>query len=455
MSFCPSITQAQSPNPTKSAFGGPQKPVVTTRILFVFDASGSMFEKLQNNTRINVAKKLLAEMVDTLKKQANTQIALRVYGHRSERGEKNCKDSHLEVPFFANNHEKIKEKIKGIVPKGTTPIAYSLQMSGDDFPADPLSRNILILITDGLESCDGDPCAVSLALQKRHVVLKPFIIGIGLTPAVKDAFECMGTFYPAEQEEGLRRALKLVVDQAVNKTTFQISLLDSIGRASETNLPFTLYDKTLGIDRYSYIHTLNSKGLPDTLVVDPVHTYNITVHSNPPVNASNITLIPGKHNTFSVKTPTGQLEILMGGNAGNYLRADVRKSGSCETVLDHDINTRQRYIIGNYDIDIPSLPPLKFRNVRISQSKTTRIQLPQLGMLNLTVFGDGFGSIMKTENGKLVKVYDLNLGSRGETVYLIPGEYRILFRSKAANSSLFTVDKPFTIKSGETLNIKL
>ena len=71
-------------------------------------------------------------------------------------------------------------KIKMAQPKGTTPIAYSLEKSGADFPECANCRNIIILITDGEEECEGDPCAVSAALQSKGIVLKPFVIGVGL-----------------------------------------------------------------------------------------------------------------------------------------------------------------------------------------------------------------------------------------------------------------------------------
>ena len=151
-----------------------------TRILFVLDGSGSMYAKMGNDNRITVAKRLLTRLVDSLQGQTDLELALRIYGHQSQKTERNCKDTKLEVPFGQRNHQSIKDKIRDLRPKGTTLIAYSLQEAAYDFPKSTGVRNIIILITDGLEECDGDPCAVSLALQKQGVVLRPFVIGLGL-----------------------------------------------------------------------------------------------------------------------------------------------------------------------------------------------------------------------------------------------------------------------------------
>ena len=151
-----------------------------TRILFLLDGSGSMLASWESTNRISIAKELLASLVDSLRVNQDLQLALRVYGHRYSRQAQNCRDSHLEIPFSPGNHAQIIQRLTTIEPKGTTPIAYSLEQAANDFPDATGYRNIIIMITDGIESCDGDPCQVSLALQRNGVFLRPFIIGVGL-----------------------------------------------------------------------------------------------------------------------------------------------------------------------------------------------------------------------------------------------------------------------------------
>ncbi len=154
------------------------------RILFIFDASNSMNAQWQNGSKMTIAKKLLSNTVDELRGVENTELGLRVYGHQFKilPGQQNCDDTKLEVEFSPGdgNIDKIKSKIRSIEAKGTTPIARSLEYSAEDFPECSNCRNVIILITDGIEACDEDPCAVSRALRAKGIKLKPFVIGVGL-----------------------------------------------------------------------------------------------------------------------------------------------------------------------------------------------------------------------------------------------------------------------------------
>ncbi|MDX5321056.1 MAG: VWA domain-containing protein, partial [Bacteroidota bacterium] len=165
-----------------------------TRILFLLDGSGSMYAKMQNETRISAAKRLLSNMVDSLRQVENVEVALRIYGHRSPTSAQDCKDTRLEVPFAPSNHDEMLGVIKNLTPKGTTLIAYSLQEAAYDFPKEENVRNVIILITDGLEECKGDPCAISEALQRQGVILKPFIIGVGGDPSFLNFYDCVGRY---------------------------------------------------------------------------------------------------------------------------------------------------------------------------------------------------------------------------------------------------------------------
>ena len=185
-----------------------QKPPEKTRILFLLDGSGSMLAEWGPTLKINVAKKFLAEFVDSLRTDTNLELALRVYGHQFHRKYQRCDDSKLEVPFGKENHTQLIQKLNQVNPQGTTPLAYSLEQAGNDFPKDENSRNIIIIITDGIESCEGDPCSVSLELQKQNIFLKPFIIGIGMAKSFEEQFGCMGQYFDAEKSQPTRHARK-------------------------------------------------------------------------------------------------------------------------------------------------------------------------------------------------------------------------------------------------------
>ena len=433
-----------------------------TRIEFVFDASFSMFGQWQNGMKMDMAKKMLTEFLDSIQKvnNPNLELAFRCYGHQVPlRPERSCTDTKLEVPFGKNNAQAIKNKLKMLVPKGTTPIAYTLEQCGGDFPSASNAnvRNIIILITDGIEECDGDPCAVSLALQKKGIVLKPFVIGIGLDQSYINSFGCIGKFYDASSETSFKNILNIVISQALNNTTVQVNLNDQVGRPSETDVNMTFYDEQTGIIRYNYVHTINNKGVPDTLVIDPIGTYKMVVHTIPPVEKKGIELIPGKHNTIAVDAPQGYINLKMAGGT-DYTRniiCIVRKNGEMQTLHIQNFNTTEKFIVGKYDLEILTLPRIKLDKVDVGQSKTTFIEIPQSGSVSISKPSEGPGSLFLEENNKLVWVCNLNSSLVQETINLQPGKYRIEYRPKNAKEAIYTIEKRFKIESGISTQLKL
>lgn len=436
----------------------PEQPL--TRILFVFDCSFSMFGQWQSGMKMDLAKKLLSEFLDSIKGTANLELAFRAYGHQVPlHPQRSCTDTKLEVPFGKDNYAAIKNKLKTLVPKGTTPIAYSLEQCGGDFPTASSSkvRNIVILITDGIEECDGDPCAVSLALQKKGIVLKPFIIGIGLDQNYINSFGCIGKFYDASSETTFKNILNIVISQALNNTSVQVNLLDQIGRPTETDVDMTFYDEQTGIIRYNYMHTINNKGFPDTLVLDPIGTYKMVVHTIPPVEKTGIELIPGKHNIIAVDAPQGYLTLKMSGNAdySKNIGCIIRKNEDMQTLHVQYFNTTEKFIIGKYDLEILTLPRIKLNKVDIAQSKTTFIEIPQSGSVSIVKPSDGPGSLYVEEKNKMVWVCNLNSSLINETIVLQPGRYRVEFRPRNAKESIYTIEKTFKVESGLSTTIRL
>jgi len=433
-----------------------------TRIEFVFDASFSMFGQWQNGMKMDMAKKMLTDFLDSMQKvdNPNLELAFRCYGHQVPlRPERSCTDTKLEVPFGKNNAQAIKNKLKMLVPKGTTPIAYTLEQCGGDFPTASSAnvRNIIILITDGIEECDGDPCAVSLALQKKGIILKPFVIGVGLDQSYINSFGCIGKFYDASSEASFKNILNIVISQALNNTTVQVNLNDQINRPTETDVNMTFYDEQTGIIRYNYLHTLNTKGVPDTLIIDPIGTYKMVVHTIPPVEKKGIELVPGKHNTIGVDVPQGYINLKMSGNPDytKNVSCIVRKNGDMQTLHVQHFNTTEKFIIGKYDLEILTLPRIKLDKVDVGQSKTTYIEIPQPGIVTISKPSEGPGSLYLEENNKLVWVCNLNSTLVQETINLQPGKYRVEYRPKNAKESIYTIEKRFKIDSGMSTAIRL
>ncbi len=431
------------------------KTVPLTRILFIFDASQSMLGRWQSDTKFNIAKRIVSEMLDSIANLKNTEFALRVYGHQFQYPPQVCIDTKLEVAFAPGNTGKIKSRLRTITPRGTTPLAFSLEQSAKDFPPCANCRNIVVLITDGMEECSGDPCAVSKMLQKNGIILKPFIIGIGQDFNL--AFNCIGTYFDATNEKDLRKALNVVISQALNSTTMQVNLLDESGRPTETDAGMTFTDLYSGKVKYNFIHTMNNRGLPDTLVIDPLITYRVDIHTLPPVVIDTLRITPGKHTVVAADAPQGYLQLKMAGvsNAAKGLQSIVRKSGSFQTLNVQNFGETEKYLTGKYDLEVLSLPRITLNDIDISQSYTTTIEIPEPGIAVFRKSFNGYGVLLLNDKNSLTRIYELNENLTLETLYLQPGSYRIVFRPKNSRSTIYTVEQSFLIESGKTTDIQL
>jgi Ca-activated chloride channel family protein len=432
----------------------PIQPQIT-RILLLYDDSQSMIAKWQTGTKYDVAKKMVSNILDSLKNTPNLELALRVFGHTKHYPPQDCDDTRLEVPFGKSNTEKIKKKLEEIKPSGTTPIARSLEECAKDFSFGNY-RNIIILITDGIEECNGDPCAVSQALQKKGVILKPFIIGLGLNKDFVKQFECVGNYYDAQDETQFRTALNVVISQALNNTTCQVNLLDINDRPTETNVAMTFYETRSGTIKYNFVHTLNGKGNPDTLHIDPLGLYKIVVHTIPPVSKDSIEVIPGKHTSIGIDAAQGDLFLKYDGNSEyKNLKCIVRQKDNMKTLNVQDFNAKEKYLVGDYDLEVLCLPRLSIDDVSITQSHTTTVQIPNPGIATMLMSNPGFGSILVEQKNELLWVADLDELQTRQTFVLQPGNYRVVFRPKNSVESEYTIEKSFKVASGASATLTI
>ena len=425
-------------------------PREKTRILFVLDASNSMIQYMDGSSRMEIAKKLMSKMVDSLGTLKNVEVALRVFGHQSPIVEKNCMDTRLEVPFKPGNIGKIKQTLKDIKPIGYTLIAQSILSASKDFP-DANARNIIVLITDGVEECDGDPCAIAKALLKKGIVLQPFVVGIGDKEEImKETYDCVGKYYNANNESEFENVFNVIISQALNSTSAQINLLTDDGRPLETDIPFTLYNANTGAIFKNYVHTMNGRAIPDTLYLDPLKEYNLVLHTVPPVYKNNISLIAGRHNTIAIDAGLGKIALKCQG-VTNYpeLKCIIRKKDSMETINAQPFNTEQKYLTGLYDIEILSVPRIYYKNIRVRQDNTTTIEIPQPGVLSYAVKANMVLSIFYLKNNKMVWVMDIPKNTRSKNIIMQPGNYIAIGRISSETRTIYTKNKNFKVTSGQ------
>ena len=147
----------------------------------VVDSSRSMWGQIDGEAKMTVAKTILEDV--SYWYPEDLDLALRAYGSMSPSDSNNCADSMLLVPFGDENREPIRRAIAGLRPTGQTPIAFALKQASGDFNS-MWDDRALVLVTDGIESCGGDPVRAARELREQGITVH--LIGFGLGDAAEE-----------------------------------------------------------------------------------------------------------------------------------------------------------------------------------------------------------------------------------------------------------------------------
>jgi len=157
-------------------------PVKLTRpdnVLIILDISGSMSTPLGGSTRMELARKILKNYIDALPE--SMKVGLVIYGKTG------CDENSVEVmsPITASGRGSLREKIDSLGPRGQTPIAMTLRKVPEFFKGMENENNNLILISDGMESCGGDPVKEIIDLKESVIDPEVTVIGLGVDSRTK------------------------------------------------------------------------------------------------------------------------------------------------------------------------------------------------------------------------------------------------------------------------------
>ncbi|TDH39148.1 VWA domain-containing protein [Pseudohoeflea suaedae] len=184
----------------------PQAARANARAVIVLDASGSMWGQIDGRTKIEIARETLANVLETL--PADLDLGLVAYGHR-EKG--NCSDIEEIVAPGPDSRRSIREAVGRINPKGKTPIADSVKAAAQALRFTE-EKATVIVITDGIETCSADPCALATELDRMGVDFTAHVIGFGLTEDEGRQVACLaentgGRYLQARNADELSGAL--------------------------------------------------------------------------------------------------------------------------------------------------------------------------------------------------------------------------------------------------------
>jgi hypothetical protein len=202
---------------SSSSAGGPgAEAAEITDLALIVDYSGSMNAKMKDGaTKVASAKKCVTDLIDKLPNDLN--VALVVYGTSKPRG---CEDIDIVQPLGPINKSALKGRITGFNASGMTPIAASLTKAGEELKKSK-GGPAIVLVTDGAESCHGNPAAVAEKLAAEFGVKFGInVIGFGIEPKEKAELASIaekghGKLMTVENADELAKALQKVVAEKV------------------------------------------------------------------------------------------------------------------------------------------------------------------------------------------------------------------------------------------------
>ncbi len=211
------------------AFITPAHAEADRSIALILDASGSMKAALPDGkTRMEAAKTAVADFVSTLK--SDTRLSFWAYGHQSATAKKDCKDTALLTNFDAVSANKtaIVEQARRLQPLGYTPITYAITQAAENLGTEESAARTVVLVSDGKETCQADPCAAAKALAEADAKLVIHTVGVGVDSVTRSQLQCIarvarGSYFDANSASDLSSALSKAADAAPKKKQIVIT----------------------------------------------------------------------------------------------------------------------------------------------------------------------------------------------------------------------------------------
>ncbi|PZV35832.1 vWA domain-containing protein [Mesorhizobium kowhaii] len=176
------------------------------KVIIILDASGSMWAQIDGKPKLEIARESLRTVLQSV--PAADEIGFMAYGHR-EKG--SCDDIQLIVPPQAGSASAISAAADSLKFLGKTPLTAAVKQAAEALKYTE-DKATVVLITDGLETCGGDPCALGKELEASGVDFTADVVGFGLTADEGKQIACLadntgGKYIQASDEKALQEAL--------------------------------------------------------------------------------------------------------------------------------------------------------------------------------------------------------------------------------------------------------
>lgn len=220
------------------------------RMVLVLDSSGSMAEPAAGGTtKIEAAKQALGTVVDGLPDEA--YVGLRVYGatvfSRDDKGA--CTDSQLVVEPGTDNRDELRSAIADYEPYGETPIGHALRKAAGDIGGE--STRSIVLVSDGIATCEPDPCVVAGELAEKGIDLQIDVVGLSVDARARAQLRCVaakgnGTYYDADDAADIVESLETAAARGLRPFALEGTPLAGGDSATPTPVEAGLWNDRIG-----------------------------------------------------------------------------------------------------------------------------------------------------------------------------------------------------------------
>lgn len=443
----------------------------SSNLLFILDASGSMWGRVDGEPKIVVAKDVMSRLVRQLPDDA--KAGLIAYGHH-RKGD--CMDIESLVALGPLDRDAMIRQIQGLNAIGMTPLTASVEQAIEQLRQSEQSASV-VLVSDGLESCGGDPCEAVRAARQSGVDFRLHVVGFDLGDTDTAQLQCMaeaggGRFFSASNADELAGALGEAVQvepepEPVVESTGAIEL--TVTKNGEPIGAYTYVYKAGTEDEVTRNHRLEAGKARYELAAGE---YDIRVRaegiSAPDRLLEGIAVSNGETTERSVDFSTGTVELTVTTNgkplkARTYIQYADGHAEASRDGTDGDGVARYTIPVGEYRIQVRpdgiSAPDQFIDGVTVEAGTTTTksLEIPS-GTVRIKVTTNGTPLKART----YIQYADSHeeasrdsTDSDGFAGYTIPvGEYRIQVRPDGIRADDRFVEG-VTVNAAETTEVSL
>ncbi|MEM9953766.1 MAG: VWA domain-containing protein [Chloroflexota bacterium] len=418
--------------------GGLQLSAQTSgrNIAIILDASGSMQAGLDNTTRIAIAREAVITTSSALADDV-TNVSLWAYGHRLPQDDPvaSCQDIEQILPYSPIDEAQFQETVTNINAIGYTPISDTLQQVASSFP-DNDGDNVVLLISDGEETCSGDPCAVASDLVANGIDLVVNTVGFAVDATTRAQLQCIaqvtgGVYYDAQDADSLIESLT----SAVVVPTGNVQIVDPDGNPLP-DIPFTLINTETNEAVGSFVSSTSV----------PVGTYTIQINATELITQDIMIIADETTNVVVNPLPIGTIELV---DEDDILLDEVRFA-VYRLADDGYVGSyfgSARLLEDDYRLEVFTVIPVATEATVVRDETTQVLVDTDAGTIRLV--DEATGNLLASPLFEIYTEDGMYLGAQSETYDVPPGNYTVRVRST------IPVEVDVTVVSDEVSDIAI